>query len=126
MFKKICCAIITLNVILSINSITYADDNDETILENDYIATINQSIATNSDITDEPNLNAKVALAYDRKSGKVIFGKNENKRTAMASTTKIMTAIILIENCNLDQTITVSSKSAGTGSRVETGVSGTS
>ncbi|MBR2786635.1 MAG: D-alanyl-D-alanine carboxypeptidase [Clostridia bacterium] len=115
MFKKICCAIITLNVILSINSITYADDNDETILENDYIATINQSIATNSDITDEPNLNAKVALAYDRKSGKVIFGKNENKRTAMASTTKIMTAIILIENCNLDQTITVSSKSAGTG-----------
>ena len=33
----------------------------------------------------------------------------------MASTTKIMTATIIIENCNLNDTIEVSKKAAGTG-----------
>ena len=33
----------------------------------------------------------------------------------MASTTKIMTATIIIENCNLDETIEISKKAAGTG-----------
>ena len=47
--------------------------------------------------------------------GQVIWGKNETKRTAMASTTKIMTAIILIEKGDLSQTVTISPKAAGTG-----------
>ena len=38
----------------------------------------------------------------------VIWGKNEHKKSAMASTTKIMTAILVIENCNLNETIIVS------------------
>ena len=33
----------------------------------------------------------------------------------MASTTKIMTAIIVLENCNLNETITVTNKAASTG-----------
>lgn len=33
----------------------------------------------------------------------------------MASTTKIMTAIVVIENANLYDTVTISKKSAGTG-----------
>ena len=33
----------------------------------------------------------------------------------MASTTKIMTAIVTLENCDLTQTVTISKKSAGTG-----------
>ena len=33
----------------------------------------------------------------------------------MASTTKIMTATIIIENCNLNDTIEISKKAAGTG-----------
>ena len=48
--------------------------------------------------------------------GVVIYGKEENKRCKMASTTKIMTATIVIENVkNLNETVTVSSKAAGTG-----------
>ena len=31
--------------------------------------------------------------------GLSIYGKDENKQTAMASTTKIMTAIVVLENC---------------------------
>ncbi len=48
--------------------------------------------------------------------GKVLYGKDENKRCKMASTTKIMTAIVVVENVeNLNERIKVSSKAAGTG-----------
>ena len=44
-----------------------------------------------------------------------MFGKNENEKRKMASTTKIMTAIIVLENSKLDDIVTISSKSANTG-----------
>lgn len=44
------------------------------------------------------------------------FGKKETETCKMASTTKIMTAIVVIENCtNLNDIVTISKKSAGTG-----------
>lgn len=47
---------------------------------------------------------------------KYYFGKNESETCKMASTTKIMTAIVVIENCNnLNDIVTISKKSAGTG-----------
>lgn len=50
------------------------------------------------------------------KLGKVLYGKDENKRCKMASTTKIMTAIVVVENeKNLSKRVKISSKSAGTG-----------
>ena len=41
--------------------------------------------------------------------------KNENKKVAMASTTKIMTAIIVIESGKLEDEVTVSAKAGGIG-----------
>ena len=64
---------------------------------------------------EEPKLNSRAAIIYDRQSKRVIWGKAENERRPMASTTKIMTAIVVIENANLNDTVTVSKKSAGTG-----------
>ena len=61
------------------------------------------------------NLNARSCIVLDRNSKKIIFGKNEYNRVKMASTTKIMTATVIIENCDLSQTVTVSKKAAGTG-----------
>lgn len=89
-------------------SIVYADDENEAIEKSNMIEVTNQT-------KDEPILNSRIAVAYDRKSGKVIWGKNENKKSAMASTTKIMTSIILLENGDLTQTVTISAKAAGTG-----------
>ena len=40
---------------------------------------------------------------------------NQREKKKMASTTKIMTATIIIENCNLNDTLEVSKKAAGTG-----------
>ena len=40
----------------------------------------------------------------EAESGRVLFEKNKDKKVPMASTTKIMTAITAIENCeNLDE-----------------------
>ena len=61
------------------------------------------------------NLNARSCVVLDRNSKKIISGKNEYNKVKMASTTKIMTATVIIENCDLSQTVTVSKKAAGTG-----------
>lgn len=63
----------------------------------------------------EPNLNARAAIIYDRTSKEIIWGKNETQRRPMASTTKIMTAIVVLEHGNLLDVVTVSQKAAGTG-----------
>ncbi len=61
------------------------------------------------------NLNAHSCVVLDRTSKKILFGKNEYNKVKMASTTKIMTATIILENCDLNQTVTISKKAAGTG-----------
>ena len=66
-------------------------------------------------LSSTPIINSRAAIIYERSTGSILFGKNENEKRKMASTTKIMTAIIVIENCNLDDIVTISSKAAGTG-----------
>ena len=61
------------------------------------------------------SINARSYVVLDRQSKKVLIGKNEYTKAKMASTTKIMTATIILENCNLDDIVTISKKSANTG-----------
>ena len=70
---------------------------------------------TSSNFSEEPLINSRSAIVFDRNSKQVLFGKNENEKRKMASTTKIMTAIIVIENAKLDDIVKVSAKAAGTG-----------
>lgn len=57
---------------------------------------------------DNFRVNAKNALALDRESKQVLFDQNGYELVPMASTTKILTALITIERGNLDQKLTVS------------------
>lgn len=52
------------------------------------------------------------AVLMDADSGRVLYGKNENERYAMASTTKIMTCILALELGEKDQIITFSENAA--------------
>lgn len=109
MLRKFIYSIFIMILLTSNFSIVIADDENEEIIYGEEIEVVNS-------VTDEPVLNSRIAVAYDRTSGTVIWGKDENKRTAMASTTKIMTALILIEQCqDLNQTVIVSQKAGGTG-----------
>lgn len=93
--------------------ISFADDIDnETI---DVSTELNSFTDTSTETIKEPDVNSRACVVIDRKTNSVLFGKNENTKKKMASTTKIMTATIIIEKCNLTDTIEISKKAAGTG-----------
>ena len=93
---------------------SFADD--ESIEDNLQINNIIESLeASSTDISKIPNINARHAIILDRNSKLKLYGKKENEMCKMASTTKIMTAIIVLENSKLDDIVTISKKSACTG-----------
>lgn len=65
------------------------------------------------DVEKNLNLYAGAAVLMDADSGRVLYGKNEDQVMPMASTTKIMTCIVALENGNLDDFVEVSSYAAG-------------
>ncbi len=58
------------------------------------------------------DIKAMGAVLMDAKTGRVLWGKNETTVLPMASTTKIMTAIIALENGNLNDTVKVSKRAS--------------
>ena len=58
-------------------------------------------------LTEQPEISADAAILIDSSSEKVLYSKNENQKMYPASTTKILTAILTIENCNLNDVVTV-------------------
>lgn len=57
---------------------------------------------------EEIQLYAHSAVLMDAKTGRVLYGKEEDVMRPMASTTKIMTCILALEKCSLDEIVTVS------------------
>jgi D-alanyl-D-alanine carboxypeptidase (penicillin-binding protein 5/6) len=55
-----------------------------------------------------PDITAIAALVLDVDTGVVLYSKNADERLPMASTTKIMTAILVLESLDLDTKVTVS------------------
>ena len=65
--------------------------------------------STNSFAADsELNINSEAAILIDSSTGKVLYEKNSHEKMYPASTTKILTAILTLENCDLSDTTTVS------------------
>ena len=56
--------------------------------------------------TELKQLYALSAVLMDADSGRILFSKNGQEERAMASTTKIMTAILALEMGNMDDTVT--------------------
>ena len=63
--------------------------------------------------TDELSVSARAAALYEPENGKFIFEKNKNARLPMASTTKIMTALIAIENADLTEKVKIDPRAIG-------------
>lgn len=61
----------------------------------------------------EEELYARSACLMDADSGRILFEKNGYEQMAMASTTKIMTCILALEEGNWDDWVTVSNYAAG-------------
>lgn len=65
-------------------------------------------IASASAVADGPAINSPAAVLMDSYTGTVLAGKNIDQKMYPASTTKIMTAILTIENCDLNEMVTAS------------------
>ena len=114
--KLILILVLTLLIMLSTIIVIFVSEKQNHVA----LQTSKQNVANseenkNSNKINNPELNARIALIYDRASGRIIYEKNGNKQTPMASTTKILTAIVTLENADLKETVTIESKAAGIG-----------
>ena len=114
--KQILILVLTLLTVLSSTIVIFVSEKQNYVI----LQTSKQNVANsedneNSNKINNPELNARIALIYDRASGRIIYEKNGNKQTPMASTTKILTAIVTLENADLKETVTIESKAAGIG-----------
>ena len=107
--KKILYSMLVFLLILLNFSTVCADDVDNEV---DFEDTIE---VTASNVSELPKTNSRRYIVYDRISKSMIIGKNEDIKSAMASTTKIMTTIVILEKADLNETVTVSAKAGGTG-----------
>lgn len=72
------------------------------------------SLETSVGISKEPETDSAHIIAIDRTSSRILFEKKAYDKTPMASTTKILTAIIALEKCKLEDIVTISGKAATT------------
>ncbi len=93
MRKRFITAILSIIIILSFSCNVFAENENET-----------------KPNTDEPKetLFAKSphAILLDIKTGAVIYEKNSDEKVYPAGLTKIMTAVLVLENCNIEQLMT--------------------
>lgn len=82
--------------------------------------TINNETGTTSgtvsDITaiwpEAPEVNSSSCILIDADTGSILFERDSHARCYPASTTKILTGLLTIENCNMDDTVTFSQAAA--------------
>ena len=56
----------------------------------------------------EPTVASSAAILVESSTGKILYEKNAYEKMYPASTTKVMTAILILENCDLNEMATVS------------------
>lgn len=109
MIKIKCILLIFLIMALSLTQTVSADDEME----------IKSNLPVNSEKAvsgrKAPVVNALAAVVMEASSGRILFSKNAAVRRSIASTTKIMTAVVALENGNLKDEVTISKKAAGIG-----------
>ena len=57
--------------------------------------------------TSKPLIDAKAGLVYDTRSGRFLFAKNPRIKLPIASLTKILSAVIVLENFDIKETVIV-------------------
>ncbi len=99
-------------------AITYSKNLNENMLNHIEFKDdlrIEEVAAVTKPITDDMEniqLNARAACLMDASTNRVLYGKKVDTQMPMASTTKIMTLIVTLENARLDDVVTVSKNAA--------------
>lgn len=78
-----------------------------------FILIQNPAAAAETELQEEKlSLNARAAVLMDADSGRILYGKEADSVYPMASTTKIMTLIVALENNEADKIVTASAYAA--------------
>jgi len=64
---------------------------------------------------DPPRITGKSALAIDTATGKILFSLNPRRRQSVASTIKILTAVVALDQASPEKLITITERAAGIG-----------
>lgn len=83
------------------------NDNEIAMLENDEIDDVDMK-----NILNNIRVSARNAIALDSKTKQVLFEQNADEIVPMASTTKILTALVAITHGDLDREVTISKNAA--------------
>lgn len=89
-----------------------------------YLLLISQFIGISSAQASPPQLKASAAILMDPDTGRILYEQNSQTQRAQASTTKITTAMVALQDGGLDEQVTVSSRAAVTkeaGIQLQTG-----
>lgn len=105
---RIAAVLICVLIVLSWNFVSFADDFNE----DEPYQEIFSTEVSDTEVSKPPKIEAGAAVVIDMKSGRVLYEKNAYSKRAIASTTKIMTAIIAIEKGDLADKVNVSKRAA--------------
>ena len=62
-----------------------------------------------------PKTDCEAAILIDAQSGRVLYEKDADRAVQPASLTKMMTALLVVESMNLDDTVTITTEAASIG-----------
>jgi len=100
--------VILLQSVLPVFSYEEEERDDEEVIS------LIESLEASSTVSNEPDVNSSFIVAMDRNTERILYEKSAFSKTPMASTTKILTGIIAIERCKLEDLVSISSKAAHT------------
>ena len=86
-------SIIFIFIILLFSTTSFATDTNDNI--------------ENSEKKSELNLYGKSCILIEKSTGRIAYEKNAEERMYPASTTKILTAILAVEKCNMSDVVTI-------------------
>lgn len=99
--------------LMCVNVSVFAYEIEE---ETDYVWLKEEIENVSTNVSKEPSILSRSAIAFDRNSKTILYGKNYDREVPMASTTKIMTAIVFVENNkNLNEEVEVCKQAANIG-----------
>lgn len=94
--KLIVIAILIIILVFPINNNANEVNNEESTKQEQIVEDVFKDISA-------PNL-----LLADIKSGRILYGRNIEEKIYPASITKLMTALLVVEHCELDEIVTIS------------------
>ena len=91
--------LIIMIILIFFEVVCFADDDLEENVESVLVS------SNSTDLTSEPKTYSKHIICIERTTNSVLYEKDAYSKCAMASTTKILTGIIIIENCDLKKEV---------------------